>query len=87
MMEFIGSLNLSEMTDTEVVIWIGYFFGALMIFEGLRQFLGRPSTEAMARNRRIRMQQRGEGQEEILAALTLNDAVNDKKGGSSCAAG
>ena len=81
MIDWLNTLPFADMTQADLLVSVGFFFGALMIFEGMRQILSRPSSEAMARNRRIRMQQRGVDDAQILAALTRNDAFDDRKGG------
>lgn len=51
------------------MIFASIFVGALLIYEGLRQFLRRGEHRSEAVNRRIRMLNEGRGDEEILALL------------------
>ena len=66
-------LNNSELESAlggwRYMIYAMIFLGALLAFEGLRQFLTRGENRAEAVNRRIRMQNQGKSDPEILALL------------------
>lgn len=56
-----------------VFIWLGILFGALLIFDGLRQLILRENGETKTRNRRMRMISKGVDSEQIFNALTRHE--------------
>jgi len=82
-MDVFGALSFPQLTDKDVLIWLGVFFGVLLVFDGLRQVSRRSGGEASARNRRMRMMSKGADQEQILAALTRNDVRGNETIGTA----
>ena len=62
-----------DQTIQSLVIWLGVFLGAMLIFDGLRQVILRGSGETEVRNRRMRMTAKGVDSEQIFNALTRHD--------------
>jgi len=55
--------------SAQLVLYIGVVVGALLVFEGLRQFFSRSGRREEARSRRMKMIAQGASTEEILAIL------------------
>ena len=55
--------------DLQLVVYIGAVVGGLLILEGIRQMVTGPSRRDEARSRRMKMIQKGQTTEEILAIL------------------
>lgn len=62
-----------------IIVYVAIFLGVLLAFEGVRQLTSRSENNAEARNRRMRMINRGAGTDEVLSLLR-DPAM--KRGGS-----
>ncbi len=58
--------------STVFFVYLLVFVGALLAFEGLRQFLTRGETDSESRNRRMRMMKAGASPEDVLSVLAEN---------------
>ena len=66
----LGDFNLEMLGfDFRFTIYALVFLGALMAFEGLRQFLSRGENRNEARNRRMKMLASGKTEEQVLMLL------------------
>lgn len=76
---------LHDMNQSQVLLYLMMVFGALLTFEGIRQLTGGPSPETKARNRRLRMIDKGVDQQKIMETLLLNAARGDTRSKSPLA--
>lgn len=70
---------LRTMLPQEVVLYLMIFFGALLIFEGVRQVVGGHSNVIQHKNRRMKMIAQGAEQDRIVETLFRNHSTTGKR--------